>query len=172
MKRKDKIMKYLEAPKILKNNDSTLTMFMAGGITNCPDWQQDMRKLLSKVNGTLINPRRADFPIGDPTAAQKQITWEHDHLKIADAILFWFPMETLCPIVLYELGAWSMFADRSNKYKPIFVGVHPEYKRRQDVEIQTKLVRPEVHVQYSLKSLAVEIKTNYRETPIRWQQQY
>jgi len=67
-------------------------------------------------------------------------------------IQFWFPQETLCPIVLYELGAWS----KTNK--PIFVGVHPEYKRRQDVEIQTKLARPEVKIVFSLENLAKQIR--------------
>ena len=72
-------------------------------------------------------------------------------LRVADAILFWFPQETLCPIVLYELGAWSMSG------KTIFVGVHPAYSRRQDVEIQTGLVRPEVNVVYSLEELAAQV---------------
>ena len=124
------------------------SIFLAGGITNCPDWQQEMRSLLQDTDLILFNPRRAHFPIDDPGAAQEQIEWEHDHLKAADAILFWFPCETLCPIVLYELGAWSM----TNKL--IFVGVHPDYKRRQDVEIQTYLTRPKVDICYTLEDLA------------------
>jgi hypothetical protein len=67
-------------------------------------------------------------------------------------VSFWFPKETLCPITLYELGKQSA----SNK--PIFVGVHPEYARRRDVEIQTQLIRPEVKIVYSLEDLAQEIK--------------
>jgi hypothetical protein len=39
----------------------------------------------------------------------------------------------------------------------IFVGVHPEYKRRQDVEIQTGLARPEVEIVYSLSALAQQV---------------
>jgi len=66
-------------------------------------------------------------------------------------ILFWFPCETLCPIVLYELGAWSMTD------KQIYVGVHPDYKRKQDVEIQTKLARPSVSIAYSVQELAYNV---------------
>lgn len=139
-------MYYLESPGKLELDCTSI--FLAGGITNCPDWQQEMRKLLENTDLALLNPRRANFPIDDPSAANKQIEWEHDHLRIADAILFWFPHETLCPIVLYELGAWSMTD------KLIFVGVHPEYKRRRDVEIQTRLVRPDVEVVYSLEDLS------------------
>jgi len=99
----------------------------------------------------LFNPRRKRFPIDDPAAGPEQIKWEYDYLRMADAILFWFPHETLCPIVLYELGAWSMTD------KPIFVGVHPDYTRRQDVEIQTKLARPDVRAVYALEDLAAQI---------------
>lgn len=141
-------MNYLESPENLERTLGYKSVFLAGGITNCPDWQQEMVKLLSDTDLILLNPRRQDFPIHDPLAANAQIKWEHRHLRIADAILFWFPCETLCPIVLYELGAWSV------SDKPIFVGVHPEYKRKQDVEIQTGLVRPEVKIVYSLEELA------------------
>lgn len=123
-------------------------VFLAGGITGCPNWQQEMRSFLQDTDLVLLNPRREHFPIGDPNAALEQITWEHRYLRIADAILFWFPCETICPIVLYELGAYSRAT------KPIFVGVHPEYERRRDVEIQTRLVRPDVDVVYGLEDLA------------------
>lgn len=99
----------------------------------------------------LLNPRRSDFPINDPSAAIDQIKWEYDHLRKATAILFWFPEESICPIALYELGAWSM----SNK--EIFIGVHPRYKRRQDVEIQTNLVRPDIKIVYSIANLVSQI---------------
>ena len=142
-------MHYIESPGSFESKylDPT-SVFLAGGITGCPDWQQEIRGLLQDSDLVLVNPRRADFPIHDPNAALEQITWEHNCLRLVDAILFWFPCETMCPIVLYELGAWSM------TNKPIFVGVHPRYQRRQDVEIQTGLVRPDVQVVYSLQELA------------------
>jgi hypothetical protein len=130
-------------------------IFLAGGITDCPDWQTQIIEMLKGVDVVLLNPRRANFPIHDPTAAQKQIDWEHRHLRKADSILFWFPQETLCPIVLYELGAWSMTK------KMLFVGVHPGYRRKQDVEIQTKLVRPDVEVVSSLPLLALAVRKTY-----------
>jgi len=146
-------MIYVEAPDELKHGVEGKSVFLAGGITDCLNWQQRMRLLLEDSDLILLNPRRANFPIADPNAALEQIRWEHRHLRMADAILFWFPCETLCPIVLYELGAWSMTD------KPIFVGVHPDYKRRQDVEIQTRLTRPEIRISYSLENLAAEVAT-------------
>jgi nucleoside 2-deoxyribosyltransferase-like protein len=145
-------MKYIEAPASYAPIPGERSLFLAGGISGCPDWQRTMVDLLADTALLLLNPRRADFPIHDPGAAEAQITWEYQHLRRAAAILFWFPCETLNPIVLYELGAWSM-AD-----KPLFVGVHPRYQRRQDVEIQTRLARPDVPVALSLEDLATAVR--------------
>ncbi|MEW6735020.1 MAG: nucleoside 2-deoxyribosyltransferase domain-containing protein [Acidobacteriota bacterium] len=148
-------MNYIECPT--EWNGSSTSLFLGGGITDCPDWQQEVvrqlanKEAITKEALTILNPRRNNFPIHDPAAANAQIEWEFWHLRVATAILFWFPCETLCPIVLYELGAWSM------TQKPLFVGVHPEYQRLQDVIIQTRLARPDVKVVYSLEELAKQV---------------
>ena len=142
---------YVEAPEGFVDGGRP-SVFLAGGITGCPDWQREVSlNLLGRSKWVVLNPRCKNFPIDDPTAARAQITWEHECLRQAQAVLFWFPCETLCPIVLYELGTWS----RSNK--PIFVGTHPDYARRRDVEIQTQLVRPEVHIVHNLGSLTDQV---------------
>ena len=149
------MMQYIEAPHTYR--DSWKSLFLAGGITNCPNWQADIVKMLEDTSLVLLNPRQANFNISDPLAADLQIEWEHDHLIKATAILFWFPRETLCPIVLYELGAWSMTD------KPIFIGAHPDYSRRVDVVIQTKLVRPDVVVVDSIADLANQVRVLCKE---------
>jgi hypothetical protein len=143
-----------EYPVIGPEQRHTKKLFLAGGITDCPDWQAEVIADMEERDLDLIvfNPRRADFPIGDVSAAEKQIQWEHDYLREAQAILFWFPCETLCPIVLYELGTWTM------QPKPIFVGIHPDYQRRQDVEIQTWLARPQVPIVYDLAELVRQVR--------------
>lgn len=146
-------MKYLEAPtEYIKTVENEKSLFLGGGITNCPDWQSELIGLLKEDDLVLLNPRRANFPMGDPNASKEQIKWEYRHLRKANAIMFWFPKETLCPIVLYELGAHSM------TNKPLFIGVHSDYARKLDVEIQTILVRPEIEIVYDLDSLAEQIK--------------
>ena len=110
----------------------------------------------------VFNPRRANFPIHDPTAANAQITWEYQHLRKAHNILFWFPCETLCPIVLYELGfqlgrALAHPPLHAYELPKLFIGVHPEYQRRQDVEIQAKLAEIESPIAYSLDELAQNV---------------
>src|SRR5688572_19037925 len=140
-------MTYIEAPTEY-TPAGTPSVFLAGGISDCDDWQSRMVQLLSPLDVVVLNPRRREFPMNDPTAAGEQIRWEHRHLRRADARLFWFPSATLCPITLYELGAWSM------AHGPLFVGVDPGYARRLDVETQTKLARPDVRVVHSLQDLA------------------
>lgn len=136
----------------LENNEN-IKLFLAGGITNCPDWQKDIIEIMKdEYDLTIYNPRRANFPINDPKASEQQITWEYNHLRDADIIIFWFAKGSLNPIVLYELGRWGNSSD-----KPIFIGCDPEYQRKQDVEIQTKLSRPDVQIVYSLEDLADKV---------------
>jgi len=123
-------MRYIEALDAYAGPERSV--FLAGGIVGCPDWQQDLVLLLHNTDLVLLNPRRRHFPIDDPAAAPAQIAWEHRHLRTAAAISFWFPCESLCPIVLYE--------------------------RRQDVIEQTRLARPDVHVVSSLAALADRIR--------------
>ena len=150
-------MQYIECPEYYKGrwpasrNDKLL--FLAGGITSCPDWQQDYRKLLeNEPNLILLNPRRKNFDVRDPNASDFQITWEHENLEGSDMVSFWFPEETLCPITLFELGKIS-----AKQSKPIFVGTHPNYKRKFDVIKQLQLIRPSITVVHSLENLADQI---------------
>ncbi|MEY4531003.1 MAG: hypothetical protein RLZZ156_1724 [Deinococcota bacterium] len=141
-------MKYIQCPAEANPQPLEKSLFLAGGISNCPDWQSELTTMLENTDWLIINPRRADFDITNPNMTEEQILWEHRHLRLASAIAFWFPPETLCPITLYELGTWSASS------KPLFIGVDPKYQRRLDVQIQTRLVRPEVPILESLEDLA------------------
>ncbi|MFW9971077.1 MAG: nucleoside 2-deoxyribosyltransferase domain-containing protein [Candidatus Odinarchaeota archaeon] len=148
-------MKYIEAINEYENigKNSTISIFIAGGITNCPDWQKDLVKLLKKTNLVIYNPRRKNFPIHNPNASFEQIKWEHKYLRKSDIISFWLSKGSLNPIVLFELGRWSHFILQ----KTIFVGIDPEYIRKKDVEIQLELEKPEIKIVYSLEALANQI---------------
>lgn len=144
-------MKYVEAPEDWAGTLGP-SVFLAGGITDCPDWQAEVVAGLEDTNLTVVNPRRADFPMGDPNAGRVQIAWEHTMLRRTRYVAFWFPCETLCPITLYELGAWSMTT------KPMVIGVHPDYARKLDVQVQTLLVRQDVPIVYSIEDLTAMIR--------------
>ncbi len=145
----------IEAPNEIYSleNNRNIKLFLAGGITNCPDWQKEIIELIKGADIlTVYNPRRANFPINDPKAAEEQITWEYNHLRDSDSISFWFSKGSLNPIVLYELGRWG-----TSTNKTIFIGMDPDYERKQDVIIQTKLSRPNVRIVYTLFDLAAQI---------------
>lgn len=144
-------MRYIECPDIFEGKEKSL--FLAGGITNCQNWQKELVDKLQNTNLVLLNPRRKKFDIYNKNMEEEQITWEFNHLKKASAVSFWFTKETLCPITLYELGS-QIVSD-----KKIFIGIDQDYQRKRDVEIQTRLQRPEIKVVYSLEDLANQIKS-------------
>lgn len=136
-----------------KNEGMQDFLFLGGGISGCPNWQPQMVELLKDTKLVVVNPRRDDFDINDPSMSKKQIEWEYKYLKFSTGRIFWFPAETLCPITLFELGKFCEKAD------PLFVGCHPEYKRKLDVEVQLGLARPwNCEVSYSLEDLAERVK--------------
>lgn len=144
-------MNYIEAPQELYPTKEP-SLFLGGGITDCPDWQALTLGMLKDHPITLINPRRAAFDLRDEDVSVNQIEWEHAALHSADAIMFWFPAETLCPITLYELGAWS------KSDKKLFVGTHLNYQRRLDVVTQTRLARPGLKVVWNLEQVMDQIR--------------
>lgn len=138
----------IEAPS-LTSATYDKSLFIAGGITNCPNWQHELIDALQNLEITIYNPRREKFPADNPVAAREQIAWEFNKLRKANYVSFWFCQETLCPITLFELGATMERTDNC------IIGVHPEYKHRYSVEVQANLKNHTVL--YSLSDLAYEI---------------
>lgn len=161
-------MIYIEAPNEYEYKNKSFpyeewkqSLFLAGGITNCPNWQKELVKLLENTELIIFNPRRENFPIEEPNAAYEQIKWEYNKFQVCKQISFWFSTGSLNPIVLFEYGRWSYVAIKYWQYLiKIFVGIDPEYKRKQDVEIQTKLLDPfekSIKIVYNLEEMAQQI---------------
>jgi len=129
-------------------------IFLGGGISNCPDWQQEIIDALQDTQLILVNPRRAG--VLEPEWAEEQIEWEYNALRKVNTVIFWFPEETLCPITLLELGVFTQKPETR-----IIVGTHPNYERRFDVIKQLKLARPEVEVVDSIPALIENIYKYY-----------
>ena len=115
-----------------------LSLFLAGGITKCTDWQAEIALRLSRFDITVFNPRRKITPKGYLDIV-KQIEWEYYRLRRVTIVAFWFAPETLNPITLFELGATL-----ARGHSEIIVGVSPKYKRRLDVIEQCKLQHQQV----------------------------
>lgn len=110
-----------------------LAVFLAGGITGCPDWQSEFSEMVKddiSDRWVLLNPRRAEFDVSDPSMSEAQIDWEHKWLERAAITVFWFPAESVCPITLFELGRCI------GQRRRTIVATHPDYPRRFDVVYQ------------------------------------
>ncbi|WP_189450156.1 nucleoside 2-deoxyribosyltransferase domain-containing protein [Streptomyces abikoensis] len=103
-------------------------VFLAGGITSCPDWQTRAALQLRSagVTARILNPWRADFSEGNPVAAREQIAWEHEHLHRADAVLFC--AESIQPIALVRTGRPRR--TRSHDRGRRALGARPPSRRR------------------------------------------
>jgi hypothetical protein len=155
-------MNVIVAPESI-NNIIGPCCFLAGGITNCPEWQTGVIRLLEPYEGILFNPRRANFPIHDPNAAREQIAWEFKALERADVFSMWFsnaPSDQ--PICFYELGRHLALRRLYADLGAVVIGVEPGFKRSQDVYIQTELVSPKIIISDNLEQYAKNILTAMR----------
>ena len=135
------MIEIVQAPnkKPLENFNDNIKLFIAGGISNCPNWQNDLitkltteplLKKYERIKITIFNPRAKEIP-----EENTQIEWEYDRLKISDIVSFWFSEGSLNPITLFEYGS-------NFRNKNIVVGCHPNYQKINNVKVQTQLEKP------------------------------
>lgn len=166
-------MRVLEAPTYEAFSSDEVLVFLAGGITGCHDWQDQVIEELSKKKHTeklvILNPRRKNFPISDPNAAREQIAWEFRMLEACDIFSIYFVnSESDQPICMYELGRnICRMEEKHYKGEDILnkiVTVEKGYKRAQDVDIQLGLTGASIekNMDGNVESHAFEIYTCYR----------
>jgi len=144
-------MKVITAVEEYQSKDFEVDCFLAGGITNCWEWQnevikqldsftQDPRIKLDHLN--IYNPRRKNFPIDDPNASTEQITWEFNNLQKMKIFSMYFCGNTVSdqPICFYELGRNLEVFRANNDLDHVVITVEGDFKRVQDVVIQVRLV--------------------------------
>ena len=151
MKMSNRNVIYVEAPLRVDldyyHSQGYVSVFLAGGISGCSDWQRDMAQFLtSRYWGhklLIINPRRATYQVGlNDGDEEEQITWEHDMLHAVDLIFFYFAPETVQPIVLFEFGYWLAKQPRKVCYV-----CHKDYPRLNDVWFQFKnIAKRDAHI--------------------------
>lgn len=135
-------MQVIIAPSEVKAQFET-KIFLAGGISKCPDWQSQVLDGFKGLDITVFNPRRLEFDLSDHEASRKQIIWEFNRLEEANFFTMYFcNSESDQPICMYELGRNIIrFQNRFPLDWPnrIIVSVEEGYKRSNDVFIQTSL---------------------------------
>lgn len=154
------MLHYIEAPNL--DQPRFPSVFLGGGITNCPDWQAEAIMYLTALRRpvTVYNPRRARFPIDDPAESVRHTEWQFVRLRLAHIASFWFSRGSLNPIVLLQFGS---ALQRSRQ--PLVVGIDPQYERKVDVEIQTALLRPEVDIAYDIPTFVQKIARHLPRSP-------
>lgn len=149
--------KIIRAPETWERRRGAPGVFLAGGISNCQDWQEDVaHRIANSLDIDVINPRRYNWNMDSQSEASiDQIRWEFKQIEECEFMLFWFCEETLCPITLYELGraVERREALRGPDHIPLRVGTHPNYQRKLDVVTQVGLVRPEVPIYHDLNKM-------------------
>lgn len=153
------IAPHYETPKFI-------SVFLAGGITNCKEWQKAVIEELKFEDISIFNPRQEHFNISDKNVSYKQISWEFEHLEKMDIFSMYFcNNDSDQPICMYELG--RNIVRLQNRFpndweKRIVISVEDGYRRVADVLIQTELATlnkvfietnatPNLHAQYIKK---------------------
>ncbi len=126
------------------------SVFLAGGISNCKEWQKEVIGELESEDITIYNPRRDAFDIMDTSATNYQIAWEYERLEQMDIFSMYFCSgKSDQPICMYELG--RNIVRMQNRFpsdwnKRIIIGVEVGYTRAIDVIKQIGLCAPDVFV--------------------------
>ena len=143
-------MKVIVAPNEIPCDN--FKVYLAGGITNCHNWQKDVIEYIRKQDVdnkleklTLCNPRRDNFDIAkdDPF---DQIIWEQDAINYKTNIfsMYFCNSESDQPICMYELGVRiARITDGFYSRDNLIISIENGYKRTNDVVIQTKLELPD-----------------------------
>ena len=145
-------MRVITAPEKYIENPGDVRCFLAGGICRCPEWQQEVIECLREMRVdenhpdnelVVFNPRRDEFPIGDPDEVNNQIAWEFEALNNCGIFSMYFcNADSDQPICMYELGRYLL--SMMNRYwhsweKRIAISVEDGYKRQIDVNTQVIL---------------------------------
>jgi hypothetical protein len=139
-------MRVIIAPDAYEIKGDDVTCFLAGGITNCKDWQTDIIDMLRSYESVgidlshlvLFNPRRKVFDMSSIADSVDQITWEYTAIqRSAIFSVFFAHSSSVQPITLYELG-YNL--DRKSR---IIITAENGYKRLLDVKMQVALATDE-----------------------------
>lgn len=142
-----KVYEAVETPPLEEYYDeNNIKLFLAGGITDCEDWQS---RVIGELNDhhcdnlIVFNPRRKTFDVTNPNESLRQIEWEYKYLNDMDMFTMYFAnSKSNQPICMYELGR---HLERMQHRFPldwkdrIIIGIEDGYCREQDARIQSVL---------------------------------
>lgn len=100
------------------------------------DWRVEAVKILDKLNftGYVYDPTNMNYEEED---LEKQTKWEHNHMKCADAIVFWFNRHIRNDYKMSGMLTNFEYGLYYNDEKS-FVGAPPYARRNQYFEVVSK----------------------------------
>jgi len=138
-------MKVITAPEYYVPTREEITVFLAGGITNCENWQKEVINYLMSLPEektdklVIFNPRRDKWPkSSDTEEIRRQINWEADYIRSADVFSMYFTNTEKSdqPICFYELGRYSGVFGKKD-----IISYQEGFKRALDVEFQMSTIK-------------------------------
>ena len=163
-------MRLIKAPEEFEYNSNDVKVFLAGGISNCEDWQSKVAEELQNEPDDLIliDPRSDKFDRDDDKAEIRQISWEFKMLEKCDIFSMYFcGSESVQPICMYELGRnivrmQNRFPTVDEWGHRIIITADPNYKRYKDVFIQGNLATGMlIYINESLDEHIYQIRKSY-----------
>lgn len=128
-----------------------IPVFLAGGITNCEEWQKIVINYFKEnwkhERGIIfLNPRRDSFDVTNPNATREQIEWEFKYLNTPCVLfsMYFSNSASPQPICFYEMGRalakeFNVDAFTGLRENDVFVATHKDFHRKADVLIQGEL---------------------------------
>ena len=165
-------MRVVVAPYFFSLAKQHITCFLAGGITNCWEWQDKVINELKSYSDTgalvVMNPRRPDFPINDPNAAPQQIMWEFYWLERCDIFSMYFAASEQSdqPICMYELGRNVIAMQHrfpESYMNRIVISCEDGYRRETDVKTQMNLALGQITISTTPEEHAKRIVEAYQK---------
>ena len=134
---------YIKCPQDYFGEVNNKKIFLAGGISQCYDWQEDAADYLmlhlAGYDVDILNPRRDNFNVD--TSEEEQVAWEYNAIQLSDYLLFWFPKTSVCPITLFELG--QALGYRTKFRRTVAIGMDEAYIKRENILAQLHMYHGE-----------------------------
>lgn len=169
-------MQLITAPQSYTKYVGDISVFLAGPVTTCEDWQNQVVMAFQNEDDDLIliNPRRDSFDINKKEETRKQIEWEFNMIELCDIFSMYFcGGESVQPISMYELGRNLVRMQQrfpSDWRHRIVITVDPKYEKFNDVVTQVHLATRGtfVFIGMVLEDHISNIQRGYKILKDRW----
>ena len=141
----------IKCPNDVPEKKNKWYIFLAGPIQGAPKWQFSLPT--SNKDIIWLSPRREDYSNFSYT---EQVTWETNHLRISDIILFWIPEQLQEPKGRdYAQTTRTEFGEYIARGKKIIIGMNKKFKGRTYFETKCE--------QYGIKNIHTDLQGCIKE---------